>query len=129
LCDGAHTVAAQAQALLATGARHVLIKGGHGAEDSDIVNSWLTEGEHYAWTWPRLPGAFHGSGCTLASAVAGLLAQGRPMREALARGQRYAHQTLEAAYAIAAGQAIPNRHVTLTSDFPNFAREAAADFV
>ena len=129
LCEGAPTVEAQARALLATGAQNVLIKGGHGAEDSDIVNQWFRDGDWCAWTWPRLPGAFHGSGCTLAAAIAGLLAQGRSMREALSSAQRYAHHTLEAAYAIAGGQSVPNRHVGVPSDFPSFAREAAADFL
>jgi hydroxymethylpyrimidine/phosphomethylpyrimidine kinase len=111
LCEGIQTVEAQAQALMSSGAKHVLIKGGHGAEDHDVVNRWITEGEGHAWTWQRLPGAFHGSGCTLASAVAGLLAQGRPMREALTRAQQYAHKALETSYHIAPGQRIPNRHV------------------
>lgn len=111
LCDGAQTVEAQAQALMAAGAQHVLIKGGHGAEDKDVVNRWFTEGEGHAWTWQRLPATFHGTGCTLASAIAGLLAQGKPMRESLTRAQQYVHRSLEQSFAIAAGQRIPNRHV------------------
>ncbi len=113
LCEGAQTVEAQAQALLASGAKHVLIKGGHGAADKDVVNSWFTQNDSHAWTWQRLPSGFHGTGCTLASAIAGLLAQGKPMRETLTRAQQYMHRSLEQSFPIAAGQRIPNRHVSL----------------
>lgn len=98
----------QADALLAKGCAHVLIKGGH-AQDDKVVNRWFTQGEFRSWTWPRLPGTFHGSGCTLASAIAALLAQGKAMPEAIEDAQAYTHQALEHAYAIADGQRIPSR--------------------
>lgn len=61
------------------------------------------------WRWERLPGAFHGSGCTLAAALAALLAHGLEMGAALALAQDYCQRALQNAYAIAAGQLIPNR--------------------
>ncbi|MBS1187212.1 MAG: thiDN [Burkholderiaceae bacterium] len=109
LCPGIDTQQAQAQHLLSLGARHVLIKGGHGASEHDVVNHWFTQNDGHAWNWQRIPGEFHGSGCTLASAIAGLLAQRKPMREALTLAQHYAHQTLATAYQIATGQRIPHR--------------------
>ncbi len=108
LSGGDRRADAQAEALLAQGCRHVLIKGGH-AHDDKVVNRWFTAGEFRSWAWPRLPGAFHGSGCTLAAATAALLACGRPMAEAIEDGQAYCHQALEHAYAIADGQLIPSR--------------------
>ncbi|GGY80827.1 hydroxymethylpyrimidine/phosphomethylpyrimidine kinase [Pseudoduganella plicata] len=81
-----------------------LVTGGHD-EGGEVVNRWCGR----SWTWPRLPGSFHGSGCTLAAALAGLLAQGWPMSEALERAQAYTHATLAAAYRIGAGQHIPLR--------------------
>lgn len=74
-----------AQALLALGARAVLLKGGHAADDPaqdlclerDAPPLWLPH--------PRLPGArLHGSGCRYASTVAAALALGRGLPEAAA---------------------------------------------
>lgn len=108
LSGGDRRADSQADALLALGCQHVLIKGGH-AHDDKVVNRWFTAGEFRSWTWPRLPGAFHGSGCTLASAIAALLATGKAMPEAIEDAQAYCHQALEHAYAIAEGQQIPSR--------------------
>jgi hydroxymethylpyrimidine/phosphomethylpyrimidine kinase len=87
---------------------HVLVTGGHGA-GSDVVNRWTSADGEREWRWPRLPGAFHGSGCTLASAIAAWLALGAPVAQALEKGQRYCNQSLADAYAIAPGQRIPRR--------------------
>jgi hydroxymethylpyrimidine/phosphomethylpyrimidine kinase len=56
-----------------------------------------------------LRGEFHGSGCTLASAIAAGLAQGWSMETSLDKAQAYTQQTLESAFTIAAGQLIPQR--------------------
>lgn len=90
---------------------HVLQTGGHDGGDV-VVNRWRHAGLERSWHWPRLDGEYHGSGCTLAAAAAALLAQGRAMEEALDLAQAYTHSTLQAAYAIAAGQRIPLRHLT-----------------
>ncbi len=87
---------------------HVLIKGGHDATDS-VTNHWFSGQEKKSWQWPRLPGAFHGSGCTLASACAAALASGMTMQQALERAQQYVQRSLTTAYAIADGQLIPQR--------------------
>jgi hydroxymethylpyrimidine/phosphomethylpyrimidine kinase len=62
------------------------------------------------WNWPRLPGEFHGSGCTLAAAIAGQLAYGRAMAASLQLAQDYTQRSLRQAYAISSGQLIPQRH-------------------
>ena len=49
-------------------------------------------------TWPRLPGSYHGSGCTLASAIAAMLANGLELPEAVREAQDYTWQTLKKAY-------------------------------
>ncbi|HEX5343484.1 MAG TPA: hydroxymethylpyrimidine/phosphomethylpyrimidine kinase [Duganella sp.] len=99
---------AQAQALRARGCRHILITGGHG-EGDDVINRWYGHDAPRAWRWPRLAGEFHGSGCTLASAIAGQLALGVPTAIALEHAQHYTHLALRDAYAIAEGQRIPLR--------------------
>jgi hydroxymethylpyrimidine/phosphomethylpyrimidine kinase len=59
--------------------------------------------------WPRLPGSYHGSGCTLASAAAAALAKGRGMPEAVREAQEYTWQALAAGFRSGAGQLLPNR--------------------
>ena len=87
---------------------HVLVTGGH-ADGADVVNRWLSADGAREWRWPRLAGEFHGSGCTLASAIAARLALGESMAQALELGQRYCDRALAHAYAIAPGQRIPRR--------------------
>lgn len=67
------------------------------------------DAQHRTWRWPRIDGAFHGSGCTLASAIAGQLALGLPTAVALEQAQHYVYHALRDAYAIAPGQRIPLR--------------------
>ena len=88
--------------------RHVLVTGGHGS-GPQVVNRWHGEGREQEWRWPRLAGAFHGSGCTLAAAIAARLALGEAIPEALAAAQAYTQRTLALAFFIGAGQTIPRR--------------------
>ncbi|CDG85185.1 bifunctional hydroxymethylpyrimidine kinase/phosphomethylpyrimidine kinase [Janthinobacterium agaricidamnosum] len=98
----------QAVALMARGCRHVLITGGHDS-GADVLNRWTAPGQAHDWRWPRLAGEFHGSGCTLAAAVAARLAQGDGMARALGAAQAYCHQALVQAYPVAPGQWMPRR--------------------
>lgn len=99
----------EARALGAVPCEHVLVTGGHG-EGELVVNRWLRDGvEQRAWRLPRLPHSYHGSGCTLAAAIAARLALGDAMGEALEHAQDYCHQTLAHAFWIAPGQRIPRR--------------------
>ena len=108
LCRGQRDAVLQAETLVQAGCQHVLITGGHGEGDT-VVNRWFSAGRSRTWYWPRLAGAFHGSGCTLASAIAALLAMGNTMEAAMDLGQLYCQKTLDASYAIADGQRIPHR--------------------
>lgn len=100
---------AQAQALLEQGCANVLITGGHD-DGEDVVNRWYgADGAVQDWRWPRLHAEFHGSGCTLAAAIAGQLAQQVPLPRALAKAQQYCAEALQYAYAIAPGQLMPRR--------------------
>ena len=109
MCDGERDLQRQANMLQAW-APHVMIKGGH-AEGNEVINDWFHGGQQQSFRWPRLPGEFHGTGCTLASAIAACLALGQSVGEALQRSQAYVHQTLQHAYPIAQGQAIPARAI------------------
>ncbi len=76
LAPEADNLDACAMALLEKGCEFVLITGTH--ENTTAVTNTLY-GNHRlleTYTWERLNGSFHGSGCTLAASIAGLLAQG-----------------------------------------------------
>ncbi len=109
LAPTAQDAMAQAQALLAHRCKDVLIKGGHGS-DEQVCNLWFGANGQRDWKWPRLPGEFHGSGCTLASAIAGQLAMGKDMRTSLQLAQDFSQRSLQQAYSITKGQLIPLRH-------------------
>lgn len=103
--------AGRAAALLATGARYVLMKGAD--DDTPEVHNTLYGGEGgpLKFTWPRLPGIYHGSGCTLASAIAARLAHGQPPVEAVRDAQQYTWETLRRGWKLGRGQLIPDRQV------------------
>ena len=87
---------AQAQALLATGARAVLLKGGHasGTEAADLL---LTANGTPQWiASPRLHARARGTGCALASAIAAGLAHGSSLEDACRSGKRYVLSMLSA---------------------------------
>lgn len=98
-----------ARRLLEIGARWVLVTGTH-APTADVINRlYAADGSERTWSWPRLPGEYHGSGCTLASAVAARLALGWPMVEAVAAAQEFTWICLDRALRTGRGQSIPNR--------------------
>jgi len=105
-CD---TLDACAEALLARGCRHVLITGGD-EPTATADNIWYRrDAAPVRYVWPRLPGPFHGAGCTLASALAARLALSEPMDLALQHAQTYVHGCLEHAHRIGHGRLIPGR--------------------
>ena len=81
---------AAARALLARGARSILLKGGHGEEDP-VVDLLLERDEPPLWlSHPRIPGpGLHGSGCRTASALAAQLARRVPLAVAAAETGRW----------------------------------------
>ena len=98
-----------AAALLAAGCPNVLLTGTHEEDTPEVINRWYDAAGRTDSAWPRLPGSYHGSGCTLAAAVAGGLAQGLPMAKAIAEAQRYTWIALREAYAAGRGQWLPRR--------------------
>lgn len=109
LAPGADTLDACAQALLATGCEFVLLTGSH--EATDAVNNALYGNMRQleTFSWDRLPQSFHGSGCTLASAIAGLLAQGLEPFTAVHEAQEYTWEALSHGQRLGMGQHHPNR--------------------
>ncbi|MEV5511243.1 bifunctional hydroxymethylpyrimidine kinase/phosphomethylpyrimidine kinase [Streptomyces orinoci] len=95
---------AAAEAVLACGPRWVLVKGGHLAGDEDAVDL-LTDGTERHWLRsPRLANRHtHGTGCTLASAVASGLALGRTVPEAVAAAKEYVTGAIAGGFPLGGG--------------------------
>ena len=103
------TLDACAMALLERGTHYVLVTGTHEKTD-DVCN--VLYGNHRKLdtrTWPRLPDQYHGSGCTLSSAIAANIARGQDIVSATHQAQEYTWKSLQAARQLGMGQKIPNR--------------------
>lgn len=109
LADGANDLAECARRLLDQGCEYVLITGTH-EEGGDVVNTlYDASGVVREDRWPRLPASYHGSGCTLASAIAAELAKGLEPPEAAHAAQRFTWESLAAGFRPGGGQFLPNR--------------------
>lgn len=98
-----------AQEILDIGSEFVLITGTH-ENTPTVQNTLYTQNrERETFTWDRLPLSYHGSGCTLASAIAGLLAQGLDPVSAVNEAQEYTWECLQQGYRLGMGQCLPNR--------------------
>jgi hydroxymethylpyrimidine/phosphomethylpyrimidine kinase len=93
----------QAERLLALGPRTILIKGGHlsGPEAADL----FFDGSRFrSYSAPRIASKnTHGTGCTLASAIAAFLVKGLPMEEAIAEAKAYLQGAIEQAASLHIG--------------------------
>ncbi len=107
-----------ARRLLAMGCEYVLITGTH--ENTPLVVNTLygQDGVVRTDSWERLPGSYHGSGCTLASAIAATIANGLSISDAVKDAQEYTWQTLKAAFRPGMGQHIPDRLFWAREDEP-----------
>ena len=95
-----------------------LITGTH-ADSRPVVNRSYQQGRKLReWAWQRLEFEYHGSGCTLASAVAAGLAHGLEMERAVDHAQHFVMKSLRSGFRPGQGQHIPDR---LVSD-PAFTR-------
>ena len=98
-----------AEKLLQSGCEYVLITGAH-ENTSQVVNTlYGVDGVLRSDKWQRLAGSYHGSGCTLASAIAASLANGLPVYDSVYEAQRYTWQTLKAGFRPGMGQYLPDR--------------------
>nr|WP_295107874.1 bifunctional hydroxymethylpyrimidine kinase/phosphomethylpyrimidine kinase [uncultured Caulobacter sp.] len=91
------------EALLAMGAKAVLMKGGH-VEGERVVDVLMTTEGETTFEGERIETRHtHGTGCTLASACATGLAQGLPLEQAVARAWNYVHEAMLRAPGFGAG--------------------------
>ena len=106
---GGATLADCARGLIDAGCEHVLVTGTHEGTPQVVNTLYGSHGVIRSDRWERLPGSYHGSGCTLASAIAAYLACGADIGEAVRGAQEYTWRTLAAGYRPGMGQFIPDR--------------------
>lgn len=102
-------------AFLASGAA-LLVKGGHAGGET-VTDRLLTEdGEAARWEAPRIATtSTHGTGCTLASAIATGLGQGLPLEPAIARARDFVRLALHGAPGLGGGHG-PMGHASVRND-------------
>ena len=94
---------AQARRLLSLGPRAVLIKGGH-ADGAESVDLLVEPTSVIRLAAPRIPTRnTHGTGCTLAAAIAAGLAKGLRLAEAVCLAKDYVTKAIAAADGLAVG--------------------------
>ena len=105
---------ARVMTLLEQGCDYVLLTGTHDGT-AQVINTLYgsradgSKGALRRDEWVRLAGSWHGSGCTLASAVAAMLAHQVPVPEAVFAAQEFVYESLRAGYQLGRGQFIPDR--------------------
>jgi hydroxymethylpyrimidine/phosphomethylpyrimidine kinase len=95
--------------LLALGCKYVLLTGTH-EDTAEVINTlYGADGAVREERWRRLAGSYHGSGCTLASAIACGLAKGWDMEKAVHEAQAYTWRALKDGFRPGKGQLLPKR--------------------
>jgi hydroxymethylpyrimidine/phosphomethylpyrimidine kinase len=98
-----------ARRLTDMGAEYVLVTGTHDST-LDVINTLYGDsGVMRSDRWQRLAGSYHGSGCTLASAIAATIARGLDIEEAVREAQDYTWHSLKFGFRPGMGQFIPDR--------------------
>lgn len=109
LAPEAESLDAAAAALMSLGTKFVLVTGTH-EDTAEVVNTVYANGRRVeSFNWKRLGHDYHGSGCTLASAIGALLAQGLEPLTAIGKAQEYTWQSLRHGYLPGKGQHLPDR--------------------
>ena len=106
---GEASLANCARRLITFGCEFVLLTGTHENTTQVVNDLYSQDGLIRSDRWERLPGSYHGSGCTLASAVAAGLAQRLPVGEAVREAQDFTWQALATGFRPGMGQFIPDR--------------------
>jgi len=109
LAREADVLDACAHELMDAGCEYVLITGSH--EQTEHVENIFYGNARVldTFVWDRLEGSYHGSGCTLASAIAGLMAQGLDPLSAVHEAQEFTWKSLQSGYRVGMGQLLPDR--------------------
>lgn len=106
---GESSLAACARRLVDDGCKYVLITGTHEATDEVVNTLYDGTGVVREDRWQRLAGEYHGSGCTLSSAIAARLAHGAAIADAVREAQDFTWHSLAAGFRAGHGQLLPQR--------------------
>ncbi len=98
-----------AERLLHMGCEYVLITGTHENTPQVVNTLYGANGVVRTDAWQRLVGSYHGSGCTLASAIAAAIANGLSIAEGVYEAQEYTWRALKAGFRPGMGQYLPDR--------------------
>lgn len=98
-----------AKALLALGCKNIFITGEHENDPNQITNVLYTAEKQLSFNKPRLPHQYHGSGCTLASAISAFLVKGASIEEAVQQAQDFTNTALKQAIKLGLHQYHPYR--------------------
>ena len=91
------------------GCENILITGTHDNTENVINTLYNSSNQIIPYHWDRLPGSYHGSGCTLTAAISAYYALGLSIDEAVEEAQHFTWQTLKNSFKPGMGQLIPNR--------------------
>jgi len=105
-CDDVEIAAAR---ILEMGATNVLVTGADEVTPRVVNILYPAQGDSVRFEFERLPGVFHGSGCTLSAALAAFLALGRDIATAARLAQEYTDGALRRGRALGRGQLHPGR--------------------
>jgi hydroxymethylpyrimidine/phosphomethylpyrimidine kinase len=108
-----------ADRLLQWGCSYVLITGTHESTPNVVNTLYDASGIIRSDAWQRLPGSFHGSGCTLSSAIAASLAYGIPIADSVYEAQDFTWHTLKAGFRPGMGQHLPDRFFWTEDEDPD----------
>ena len=98
--------------LMRGGCESVLATGGHGTGIHIINTLYNHAPEPMVWEVERVgSNEYHGTGCTLAAAIAAGRACGLSPRAAISQAQNYVHRTLLHALQVGKGQLVPDRGI------------------
>jgi len=105
--------------LLKFGSHSVLLKGGHSEDPKTIQHYWVnSEGRSACLSKPRHPGGpFHGTGCTLSSAITASLALGHSELDALVLAEIFVSRSVQGSYRQGRGSALLSRPTSAESGF------------
>lgn len=108
--DGLEDMQAAAAKILQLGCAAVLVKGGHMRGDK-LVNLLATADKSWSFEYARInTNSTHGTGCTLASAIACGLASGKSLQDAVKNAGDYVHNAILNAPDIGSGKNKPIKH-------------------
>ena len=113
--SGSDNLPAAVRTLLATGCNAVLVTDTQ-PRAADIINQlYIGAQADQSFAMERYAGDYHGTGCTLATAIACGLATRRPLHTAVVAAQQFVHAAVAQAWHPGSRQHIPRRNARIRS--------------